>query len=99
MPKRSRLAEAKSPVRLLVGKNKMAAKLPTESRKKKRPRDGHSNAGSSGFRWGTVYKETIMFHYTLYFFALVLQLYLSFRFSIRINKFLFSTKTPQLTKL
>jgi hypothetical protein len=45
-------------VRFLTGFNKMAAILailPFDSRTQKVSRDGHSNAGQSGFRMYTVY--------------------------------------------
>jgi hypothetical protein len=54
MPKRSRLAEEKSSVRISNGQNKMADHL--KPGPKKCPRDGHLNAGSSGFRMYTVFK-------------------------------------------
>jgi hypothetical protein len=53
MPKRSRLAEEKSPVGF-GQKKQNGGQIADRKPEKKRPRDGHSNSGSSGFRWGTV---------------------------------------------
>jgi hypothetical protein len=52
MKKRSRLAEEKSPVRLSI---QNGGQMRSKVGLKNCPRDGHSNAGSYGFRWGTVF--------------------------------------------